>query len=146
MRLSKEVIGSVFEKSIHGFQLRVVPQGTNETWLVSPTFVISLSADIDGTSMRYIDPETFDVFDLALYLVVRRGGVTSSASDKPINREERILREFEIDARLLSEKAPDILGGEKQWMKDYGWSPLRLQDPRDRERVTNAVSETSSDR
>ena len=143
MRPIKEIICTAFENLIHDFGLQVVSEGAAEVWLVGATHVIMISADIDGINLRYVDPGTFNSFDLSLYLVVRRGGVTALPLERSMTREEKLVHELQIDARLLSEKGSDILRGEKQWMKDYGWSPLKLNDPRDRDRVRKAVANAS---
>lgn len=99
-----------------------------EVLLVAKSYVIGVSIDRDGVSFMYYDIAENKGYNLGLFLINKRRALLSFSSadrsDKPLPNYLR--HNLDIFSRHLVDAGADILSGEKDWIRQYSWSPVNV--------------------
>ena len=111
--------------------LRLCEPNDEEVIVLGPSYAILLWLDRDGLSFRYLDrsPQIGrETIDLADYLIDKRRWILTGKSPDPADRLSVLRQGLNNCAQTLAEVAPDILRGEKEWLKDRSVMRLTLTD------------------
>ena len=110
---------------IAAYELSVVEVSESEVLLKSQNYFIDVFAGKEGVGVVYFDKMSRPVkgYNLFLYLVNRRRGllVFSESQTQAESYTEFIENQLASLARHLRTAGQDILGGAKDWIKEYSW-------------------------
>lgn len=115
---------------ISAYSIKLISVNANEVLLKSLTYTIDIVTDRDGVSIIYFDTDQKPVkgYNLFLFLANKRREKLTFSKSKPTTNSyiELIASETHALSTHLRNAAQDILGGSKDWIKEYSWPTIQL--------------------
>jgi|GEM_PF-2010811 len=136
------LVNELWSGLIKTHNLRLCEPNDEEAIVLGPSYAILVWLDRDGLSFRYLDrsPQIGrETIDLADYLIDKRRWILAGEAPDPADRLTVLRQGLNNCARTLAEVAPDILRGEKEWLKDRSVMRLPLTELQHKE-LTHAIT------